>query len=148
MTSLLGRLLRLFPESVPLEDLFTEAVARLFETRPQLCLEWLNATGLLTAPIDDPTQVYTRVSFGLTNGDLFTHLVAFSPGFSSPADRRGKPPVFVSHGTRDEVLPIEDTSRRIVPRLESEGYEVRYQEFDGPHAVPKPVAREALEWFS
>ena len=38
MTNLLGRLVRLFPESVPLEDLFTEAVARLFETRPVLCL--------------------------------------------------------------------------------------------------------------
>ena len=38
---MLGRLLRLFPESVPLDDLFTEAVARLFEARPQLCLAWL-----------------------------------------------------------------------------------------------------------
>jgi hypothetical protein len=31
VTSLLGKLLRLFPESVPLEDLFTEAVARLLK---------------------------------------------------------------------------------------------------------------------
>ena len=88
------------------------------------------------------------LSLGLTNGDLFSHLVAFSPGFMAPAVRRGKPPVFVSHGTRDEVLPIEDTSRRIVPMLRREGYEVRYREFDGPHAVPKPVAREALEWLT
>lgn len=62
MTSLLGRLLRLFPESVPLEDLFTEAVARLFETRPQLCLAWLEAAGLLTAPVADTGQSYMRVS--------------------------------------------------------------------------------------
>lgn len=62
MTSLLGRLLRLFPESVPLEDLFTEAVARLFETRPQLCLAWLEAAGLLTAPVVDTGQGYICVS--------------------------------------------------------------------------------------
>ena len=45
MASLLGRLLRLFPESVPLEDLFTEAVARLFEMRPRLCLTWSEMQG-------------------------------------------------------------------------------------------------------
>ena len=62
MASLLGRLLRLFPESVPLEDLFTEAVARLFEIRPQLCLAWLKSVGLLTAPVVDTGQAYIRVS--------------------------------------------------------------------------------------
>ena len=51
------------------------------------------------------------LSLGLTNGDLFTHLIAFSPGFMAPATRRGKPPVFVSHGTRDRVLPIERCSQ-------------------------------------
>jgi phospholipase/carboxylesterase len=87
------------------------------------------------------------LSLGLTNGDLFTRVIAFSPGFAAPAVRRGKPPVFVSHGTRDRVLPIDRCSRRIVPRLEREGYEVRYREFDGAHTVPYSVAREALEWF-
>jgi phospholipase/carboxylesterase len=88
------------------------------------------------------------LSLGLTNGDLFTHLIAFSPGFMVPASRRGKPPVFVSHGRRDRVLPIESCSRRIVPRLDRAGYQVRYREFDGPHTVPEPIAREALHWFS
>jgi phospholipase/carboxylesterase len=88
------------------------------------------------------------LSLGLTNGDLLTHAIAFSPGFAAPADRRGRPPVFVSHGTRDRVLPIERCSRKIVPQLEREGYEVRYREFDGPHTVPETVAREALQWFT
>jgi phospholipase/carboxylesterase len=88
------------------------------------------------------------LSIGLTNGDLFTHAVAFSPGFGSPAAYRGKPCSFVSHGTHDRVLPIQQTSRRIVPRLKREGYEVRYREFDGPHSVPESVAREALKWFT
>jgi phospholipase/carboxylesterase len=88
------------------------------------------------------------LSIGLTNGDLFTHVIAFSPGFMAPAAYTGKPPVFVSHGTHDEVLPIQETSRRIVPRLKRSGYEVRYREFDGPHTLPESVAGEALEWFT
>jgi predicted esterase len=88
------------------------------------------------------------LSLGLTNGDFFTHLIAFSPGFMTPANHRGKPPVFVSHGTRDRVLPIERCSRRIVPQLDRAGYLVRYREFDGPHAVPESIAREALRWYS
>ncbi|CAA9490767.1 MAG: Phospholipase/carboxylesterase [uncultured Rubrobacteraceae bacterium] len=87
------------------------------------------------------------LSLGIDNGDLFSHVLAFSPGFMAPAERRGRPPVFVSHGTADQVLPIDRTSRRIVPQLERQGYQVTYREFDGPHTVPKPVAREALEWF-
>ena len=71
--------------------------------------------------------------------------VAFSPGFTAPAGHRGKPPIFVSHGTpRDKVLPIGALSRRIVPDLERDGYEVRYREFDSPRTVPRPVARDAL----
>ncbi len=62
--------------------------------------------------------------------------VAFSPGFTAPAGHRGKPPIFVSHGTRDKVLPIGASSRRIVPELERDGYEVHYREFDSPHTVP------------
>ena len=88
------------------------------------------------------------LSLGIDNGDLFSHVLAFSPGFMAPAERRGRPPVFVSHGTADQVLPIDRTSRRIVPQLERQGYQVTYREFDGPHTVPKPVAREALEWFT
>ncbi len=85
---------------------------------------------------------------GLTNGDLFTHVIAFSPGFGLPAAYRVKLPVFVSHGTRGEVLPIDRCSCRIVPQLKRAGYEVRYQEFEGSHTVPERDAREALEWFT
>jgi predicted esterase len=86
------------------------------------------------------------LSRGLTDGNLFTHVIAFSPGFMAPEQRKGKPSIFVSHGMRDRVLPIERCSRRIVPQLEREGYEVHYREFDGTHTIPPSVAREALEW--
>ena len=88
------------------------------------------------------------LSIGLTNGNLFTHVIAFSPGFAALAGREGSPRIFVSHGVHDNVLPIDRCSRRIVPLLEREGYDVRYREFDGPHTVPQSVAHEALEWFT
>ena len=88
------------------------------------------------------------LSLGLTNGDLFTHILAFSPGFSAPAARVGEPLIYVSHGTHDQVLPVDSCSRRLVPALERAGYHVRYHEFDGAHTVPVEIAREALEWFT
>jgi phospholipase/carboxylesterase len=88
------------------------------------------------------------LSLGIANGDLFTHLVAFSPGFMAPAGRVGSPRIFVSHGTRDGWLPIDSCSRRIVPQLERAGYEVRYREFDGPHVVSPGIGREAAEWLA
>ncbi len=55
--------------------------------------------------------------------------------------------MFVSHGSRDRVLPIARTSRRVVPALEAEGYDVRYREFDGAHAIPDGVQEEAAAWL-
>jgi phospholipase/carboxylesterase len=88
------------------------------------------------------------LSLGIANGRLFTHVMAFSPGFLAPTRRSGSPQVFVSHGTRDGWLPIDSCSRRIVPRLEGAGYEVRYREFEGPHVVPPEIGQEAVEWFA
>jgi len=87
------------------------------------------------------------LSLGLTNGDLFQRILAFSPGFMAPAAQRGQPEIFISHGSSDEVLPIDPTSRRIVPQLEEAGYDVVYREFDGPHTVPPDIAFEAVRWF-
>ena len=60
------------------------------------------------------------LSLGLANADLFTHIIAFSPGFLLPTPRVGTPRVYISHGRTDTVLPIEQTTRRIVPRLQTE----------------------------
>jgi phospholipase/carboxylesterase len=88
------------------------------------------------------------LSLGLTNGDLFTHAIAFSPGFMAPADQVGEPRCYVSHGLRDTVLPIDQCSRRLVPALQRAGYDVRYREFDGPHTVPADIARAAVDWLT
>jgi phospholipase/carboxylesterase len=88
------------------------------------------------------------LSLGISNGDLFTHVLAFSPGFVAPAGRPGSPRIFVSHGVRDGVLPIDRCSRRIVPELERGGYDVLFREFDGGHTIPPEIASEAVGWFT
>jgi phospholipase/carboxylesterase len=88
------------------------------------------------------------LSLGITNGDLFGQILAFSPGFMAPAAQLSSPRIFVSHGTRDEVLPIDRCSRRIVPQLERAGYEVRYREFEGGHVLPPEIRSEATVWFA
>ena len=88
------------------------------------------------------------LTIGVANGDLFTHILAFSPGFMSAPAQYGRPRVFVSHGTADRVLPIDRCSRVLVPRLRAGGYDVLYREFEGPHTVPHDLASEAVDWFA
>ena len=88
------------------------------------------------------------LSLGLLNGDLFTHVIAFSPGFVAEGSRRGKPRLFLSHGVDDDVLPIDRCSRPIVRDLRGGDYDVRYTEFAGGHTVPDEIAREAMDWLA
>ena len=88
------------------------------------------------------------ISLGLANGDLFPRIAAFSPGFVISADPHGKPRFFVSHGTADQILPIDQCSRVIVPRLRSAGYDVTFREFEGRHEVPPDVATAGLTWIA
>jgi len=87
------------------------------------------------------------LSVGLTNGDLFGRILALSPGFLDSARERGKPEIYITHGTRDDILPIDTTSRRIVPTLQRAGYRVEYHEFDGRHETPPEITRPAFEWL-
>ena len=88
------------------------------------------------------------LSLGLSNGDVFSRILAFSPGFIPPVDlTKERPKIFVSHGTRDQILPIDRTSRSLVPALEREGYPVDYHEFDGGHGMPPVVITQATEWL-
>lgn len=88
------------------------------------------------------------LTLGVANGDLFTHVIAYSPGFMAAPSQEGAPRIFISHGTSDQILPIDRCSRRLVPALQRAGYDVRYREFDGPHTVPGEVAKEAMDWFT
>jgi phospholipase/carboxylesterase len=88
------------------------------------------------------------LSLGLANGDLFPRIVAFSPGFVISAEAHGRPRFFVSHGTADQILPIDQCSRIIVPRLRALRYDVTFREFDGRHELPPQVATEGLQWLA
>lgn len=88
------------------------------------------------------------LGLGMANGDLFNSVMAFSPGFvPNGAQPNGKPRFFVSHGTTDEILPIGQCSRMLVPRLTRAGYPVTYREFAGPHTLPRDVGGVAMRWF-
>jgi phospholipase/carboxylesterase len=87
------------------------------------------------------------LSLGTSNGDLFSALMEFSPGFYHPDTIRGKPRIFISHGTSDPILPFETTSLAIVPRLRDDGYQVKFVEFSGGHTVTLDIATQAMDWF-
>jgi predicted esterase len=87
------------------------------------------------------------LSLGLSNAWLFRYILAFSPGFMAPIRIGENVQVFISHGTRDKVLPIEPCSRRIVRTLRRHAVGIRYREFDGPHTIRPEMKRAALEMF-
>jgi predicted esterase len=86
------------------------------------------------------------LSLGLINGELFTRVVAFSPGFVIERGRLGSPRFFISHGTADNILPIDSCSRRIVAGLQKRGYDVTFREFAGGHEIPAAIALEGMRW--
>ena len=88
------------------------------------------------------------LSLGLINGGLFKRIAAFSPGFIVDGTPGGKPRVFVSHGTSDTILPIEQCSRAIVARLKARSYDVTFREFNGGHEIPAAVQAEGLGWVA
>jgi phospholipase/carboxylesterase len=88
------------------------------------------------------------LSLGLINGELFRRVLAFSPGFIVEGTAHGKPRIFVSHGTDDQILPIDRCSRPIVRSLQKRGYEVTFREFQGGHEIPASIAREGVQWVS
>ncbi|MEO6212633.1 MAG: phospholipase, partial [Vicinamibacterales bacterium] len=86
------------------------------------------------------------ISIGLFNGDLFGKVAAFSPGFFVGGAAHGKPRFFISHGTADEILPIDRCSRVIVPMLQKKGYDVTFKHFEGGHDIPPHIAKDGMRW--
>jgi phospholipase/carboxylesterase len=90
------------------------------------------------------------LGLGLPNGDFFTRIMAFSPGMIPMSDSpdQGKPRLFIAHGTRDQVLRIDRTSRILVKGLKGDGHDVTYVEFEGEHRVPPEILHQAMEWWT
>jgi phospholipase/carboxylesterase len=88
------------------------------------------------------------LSLGISNGDLFSHLIGYSPGSVERTDPLvGKPQIYVSHGTHDSIIPVRASRDFIVPALLDDDYDVTYNEFEGGHEVPAAVSEGALDWF-
>lgn len=117
-----------------------EALAHVFEAYP------VDRARLVISGFSDGASY--ALSLGLANADLFTRIIAFSPAYIAPARRVGTPMVYLSHGRDDTVLPIERTSRRIVPELRRTHVPTEVHEFDGPHTVPTAIAEDAVRWLS
>ena len=95
------------------------------------------------------------LSLGLANGDVFSFVIAFSPGFIVRARARGRigndneiqvPLVYIARGVGDNVLPIGSTSRVFVSSLRKKGYKVEFREFSGGHHVSRQVVDQAMSW--
>jgi len=125
-----------FASDVPSVDRALDAVADRTDA---------DLTNLAVAGISDGASY--ALSLGLANGDLFSAVIAFSPGFVHRVATVGTPRVFVSHGVADTVLPIDRCGRAVVALLREGGYDVTFREFDGGHTVPPAVADEAVRWW-
>lgn len=85
------------------------------------------------------------LALGRANGDLFTRVAAYSPGFLIPVKPVGRPPIVISHGRQDRILPFENASETIVPTLTKAGYAVDFHPFDGPHTVLMDVVEQEMK---
>jgi predicted esterase len=111
-------------------------------------LQWLFGA----VPVDPARLALSGFSDGATyalglgraNGDLFTRIVAHSPGFMIDVTNVGKPPIVISHGTDDGVLPYDNARYTIYPALRNMGYDVDFRGFVGGHAVPLSVVDDQL----
>jgi len=79
---------------------------------------------------------------------VFSHVVIFSEGIPIPYRKQGKPKIFIGHGINDVQMPIDRTSRRFVPQLREEGYDITYREYEGGHGPPMAIIREGFTWFA
>ncbi|RZT39166.1 alpha/beta hydrolase [Cupriavidus agavae] len=87
------------------------------------------------------------LSIGITNGDIASHVIAFSGGFMSVFMQEGTPRVFIAHGLADEQLPVQTSGRTNAAKLRAAGYDVEYVEFNGMHAIQPPIVTEAIRFF-
>ena len=88
------------------------------------------------------------LSLGTANGDFFSHIIAYSPGFIIPSDSlEGKPKIFVSHGLNDNILPVTNSQNIIVPYLINLEYDVVFKKFEGDHEISSQIIDLSLDWF-
>ncbi|MFC7477299.1 alpha/beta hydrolase [Dankookia sp. GCM10030260] len=129
-----------------LEGGYGPDIARIDAALARILADWpVDPRRIAVAGFSDGASY--ALSLALMNGALFTHALAFSPGFVAPLRLEGRARLFLSHGTRDAVLNVDLCSRRLVPKLRQAGYPLIYREFEGGHEVPEDIAVTALAFL-
>lgn len=111
--------------------------------------------GLFAAAPIDPKKVVLlgfsdgasySLSVGLANPQLFSWVVALSPGFALwPARVAHAQRVFIAHGKTDQKLAFANTRDGIVGPLRQANVPVEFREFDGDHVMVGSIIRDALK---
>lgn len=87
------------------------------------------------------------LSLGANNADLFSSVIAFSPGLLMRVDGTARGRIFISHGDHDRVLPLAPTRDIFKPVLQKLGFQVTLRTFDGRHEMPAAIRAEAFDWW-
>lgn len=89
---------------------------------------------------------------GLGRPDLFAGLFALSGFIVNPEDLNPKlppgreQPIFISHGTQDDVAPIEG-AQKARDFLERAGYVPQYKEYSMRHEISPDVMADLVPWI-
>lgn len=94
---------------------------------------------------------------GLNHPDRFAALIPMAAGLDDELfpllDNAKDLPIYIIHGTQDQVMPIE-LSRRITAYLENRGYSVLFKEHNrihplaGGHYFPKEELPALVDWMN
>ncbi len=87
------------------------------------------------------------LSLGLSNGDLFGQVIAYSPRSYVSGVRRGRASYFISGGASERTLPLEQASRSLASIFRGDGNDVEYAGFEGGREVPAAISRRAMNWL-
>ena len=87
-----------------------------------------------------------------TQPTLLAGVLALSgrfPGeaFGTPSDAVGAVPVFVAHGTQDDVLPIEN-GRKVRDTLTSHVRDLTYREYPIGHGISDAEVKDVSAWLT
>ena len=89
------------------------------------------------------------LSLGVRNSERFSAILAFSAGMIVPGDTGPPTDVFLSHGERDRILPIDVARDTLAPLLRQARFNVTFVSFDGGHELPDAILARALDgWLS
>ena len=88
------------------------------------------------------------LTVGRTNGNLFSHVIAFSPSEMLPYTTEGSPKFFISQGLNDTLDDPVDSGEFITSKLTAAGYTVDYVEFNGAHEIPDAIVQQGIAFLA